>query len=779
MGGHSKRSLPADRCPNVMRSRYIVGVAAAADLVPDWPQELSGNLAAVDLVAGALRSWREIAMKYARLQDHLQNLTTDVWEASFDEIERILGFSLPASARRYQAWWANQGIGGPGQANSWSEAGWRTRRLRLQDERVTFERVAGPSQNRRPEPREATASSPEDQSARSTPDLDQGQTSNEYAKEDVDLPVIALVSCVKSKSERPMKAKDLYLSPLFRKSREYVKRQGWRWYILSSLYGLVDPEAVIEPYDHTLNNVGRSDRKKWSSNVMEALVDVLPERARIVLLAGERYSEFIVPDLLKRGYRVDQPLKGLQLGRRLQFLGDLDASRDMTLSTSSGPQLNQPISADKLSALQREHYQVAKEIEGFFDRASFCELYHRLYPERKEGSIIPSDYCFNRENKGNARHPRFLWWDGDRNYIFAGLNGAPKGPETATGRSNPGTAPSGSIGIQSENTAGPVDAAVDSLVVDVDRARELADHLQQAFLPSGGGIFGEHQMPEDILPKGISVGSREQLLFVTLTVSVDYMRDASELWRAARDAWADADTRYLFEPRDVVAAGYQQVERDLKATALSRKTKRDALAWHTIAKTLATKWNGDPRSFLEDCDFHAPTILSRLRRDNHDEGNRRRPDFPLLKGKKIGPLWVRMLRDNIGIDLSGLADVPIPVDVHVLRATLCSGVIHGRFVGSLEGVFEQVRRVWRDAARGETLPDGRSMVALDVDEALWTLSRLGCSRRGNGRLGVCRTGCPASPGCVNGTILIQDNRCEIDTRIGTVRRQCKLATPQL
>jgi hypothetical protein len=770
MDGRSKRSPAADRCPNMMRSRYIFGVAAAADLMLGWPQEISGNLSIVDFVARALRSWPEVAMKYARLRDYLQDLTTDVWEASFDEIERILGFSLPASARRYQAWWANQQTGGPSQAHSWSEAGWRTRRLRIQDERVTFERVAGPSQNRCLEQREATAPSPDEQSARLTPDLEQGQTSNKIAKDDVDLPVIALVSCVKSKSARPMKAEDLYLSPLFQKSREYVKRHGWRWYILSALYGLVDPEAVIKPYDHTLNNIGRSDRKKWSSGVMEALDDVLPERARIILLAGERYSEFIVPDLVERGYRVDQPLKGLQLGRRLQFLGDLDASGDMTPLTGIGSQLNQPFSVDRLSVLQREHYQVANEIEGFFDRAGFCELYHRLYPDRKEGSILPSDYCFNRENKGNVRHPRFLWWDGDRSYIFAGLNGAPKGPETASVEYNSGTTSPGSTGIRTENTAGPASAAVDSLVVDIDRARRLATLLQHAFRPSGGGIFGEHQMPEDILPNGISVGSREQLLFVTFTVSVDYMRDASELWRSARDAWADTNTRYLFEPRDVVAADYQRVERDLKAAALSRKSRRDALSWYTIAKTLATKWNGDPRFFLEDCDFHAPTILSRLRRDDHDEGNRRRPDFPLLKGKKIGPLWVRMLRDNVGIELTGLADVPIPVDVHVLRATVCSGVIHGRYAGSLEPIFEQVRRVWQDATLGQTLPDGRSMVALDVDEALWTLSRLGCSRRGNGQLGVCRPGCPASTGCVDGVILIQENRCEIDTGIGAVRR---------
>ncbi len=140
-----------------------------------------------------------------------------------------------------------------------------------------------------------------------------------------------------------------------------------------------------------------------------------------------------------------------------------------------------------------------------------------------------------------------------------------------------------------------------------------------------------------------------------------------------------------------------------------------------------------------------------------------RPFFPLLKGPKIAPLWVRVLRDNAGVELSGLDEVPIPVDVHVLRAALCTGALRGSFSGATAAIFEQVRGLWRDATRGLSLPDGRPMVALDLDEALWTLSRLGCSKRGNGPVGHCPPDCPAAPGCVAGTILTQPGRCTVTT----------------
>lgn len=63
-------------------------------------------------------------------------------QLSFDQIERIIGSKLPESARRYQAWWANQSGQGHSQAYSWACAGWRTSGLDLENETVTFRYVA-------------------------------------------------------------------------------------------------------------------------------------------------------------------------------------------------------------------------------------------------------------------------------------------------------------------------------------------------------------------------------------------------------------------------------------------------------------------------------------------------------------------------------------------------------------------------------------------------------------------------------------------------------------
>jgi len=122
-----------------------------------------------------------------------------------------------------------------------------------------------------------------------------------------------------------------------------------------------------------------------------------------------------------------------------------------------------------------------------------------------------------------------------------------------------------------------------------------------------------------------------------------------------------------------------------------------AYGWRYFYK----KWQGDPRNFLVSCNWDAPLILARLKADSHIRNGKRVPDFPFLRGDKIGPLWLRMLRDNAGliqienmneipnsIGIRNLDKVPIPVDIHVARATLALGVVRGQYNGPTERLLK-------------------------------------------------------------------------------------------
>lgn len=105
--------------------------------------------------------------------------------------------------------------------------------------------------------------------------------------------------------------------------RAYAEHAADAWYILSAEQGLLDPERVTAPYEKTLNRMSAADRREWAEQVQSQLVAVLPHGADVVMLAGERYREGLVPFLEARGHNVVVPLAGLSLGRQLSKLNEL------------------------------------------------------------------------------------------------------------------------------------------------------------------------------------------------------------------------------------------------------------------------------------------------------------------------------------------------------------------------------------------------------------------------------------------------------------------------
>ena len=131
---------------------------------------------------------------------------------------------------------------------------------------------------------------------------------------------LCLVSCVSAKKAYPARAKDLYVSPLFRKARSCAAALGCPWYILSAKYGLVDPNETIEPYEKTLNTMRKDERREWAHGVLEALDPILSDVKSVTILAGKAYREFLEPELHRREIAVNVPMEEMGIGRQLSWL---------------------------------------------------------------------------------------------------------------------------------------------------------------------------------------------------------------------------------------------------------------------------------------------------------------------------------------------------------------------------------------------------------------------------------------------------------------------------
>ena len=80
--------------------------------------------------------------KYLPLYRELERLAVNRWDATFADVEGVLGFRLPDSARDHPAWWGNEtGAKTHSHARAWLAAGFETSQVRLDTERVTFRRV--------------------------------------------------------------------------------------------------------------------------------------------------------------------------------------------------------------------------------------------------------------------------------------------------------------------------------------------------------------------------------------------------------------------------------------------------------------------------------------------------------------------------------------------------------------------------------------------------------------------------------------------------------------
>ena len=87
----------------------------------------------------------ELASKYLPLSVHLKGIEDDRWVASLEDIERILAFKLPKSARDYQAFWSYEANPRQPQKLAIRDAGWRVRRVDLPREILEFERDHNPT----------------------------------------------------------------------------------------------------------------------------------------------------------------------------------------------------------------------------------------------------------------------------------------------------------------------------------------------------------------------------------------------------------------------------------------------------------------------------------------------------------------------------------------------------------------------------------------------------------------------------------------------------------
>ena len=230
---------------------------------------------------------------------------------SFQQIERILGHALPASAHKHAAFWSNTSS----YSWAWRDAGREVSRRGLLPEQINF-RLRHPMSDVLSPPTEDSPLHIVPVSGISSADIEAADGSG--FEQDAD---VLLLGCVKLKASSPQQAKDLYVSDLFRKRRRYADQRGLPWFVLSAEHGLLRPDDLVAPYDVELKAQPASYRRVWGAWVIERLrreLGVLTG-VRLEVHAGDAYAEAMGEPARAAGAKLIRPLQGLMLGEQLAW----------------------------------------------------------------------------------------------------------------------------------------------------------------------------------------------------------------------------------------------------------------------------------------------------------------------------------------------------------------------------------------------------------------------------------------------------------------------------
>jgi hypothetical protein len=222
----------------------------------------------------------------------------DFVRLAWQELDDIVG-GMPESAVKHSAWWG----GDRPHTRAWKRAGYEVAE-RQPGVAVTFRRLGSLSTAVEPSPAEI----PTGIGTAGALGVDEGTRR----------PDALLVTCSKQKHSVPSAARDLYISPTFRKSRRYAEQSGSPWFILSAEHGLVAPGEWLAPYDRYLPDTPPEYRRAWGEWVA-ARLELLLGRLEGKLLeihASQAYVSAARPGLDARGARLLLPLSGLAQGQR-------------------------------------------------------------------------------------------------------------------------------------------------------------------------------------------------------------------------------------------------------------------------------------------------------------------------------------------------------------------------------------------------------------------------------------------------------------------------------
>ncbi len=233
--------------------------------------------------------------------------------------------------------------------------------------------------------------------------------------------------------------------------------------------------------------------------------------------------------------------------------------------------------------------------------------------------------------------------------------------------------------------------------VQLARVRQLITYFEQGAIPR----LAQHEVHPDL-----AKGSRENYLYFTLPVCINFQRSSPAMWQSALATYSDPETNYVFLPEKLAGKPSEHIRASLMRHKLALQPIKHTLIWTTIAITLHRYYHDDPREIIAEASHSAGTLI-------HNLQSTYRERFPYLGGRKLSNYWPYILMHYTDVQLTNNDAISIIPDTHVLQSSARLGLV------SAGATAEQVEATWR------ALLAGTDISPMDMHPVLWNWSRNG------------------------------------------------------
>ncbi|HCM88751.1 MULTISPECIES: hypothetical protein [Vagococcus] len=223
------------------------------------------------------------------------------------------------------------------------------------------------------------------------------------------------------------------------------------------------------------------------------------------------------------------------------------------------------------------------------------------------------------------------------------------------------------------------------------------------------GLLGGELMPEDDNP-GYSVNSKENYLYFTLPMALNYQRSAYALWKSAYITAIDNDTSDVFMPEKVLLMSDYELQEKLVKHKVALQKNKQTLIWRTLCETLVELFDGDVKELFR---INNNSIL-----ETKKYMLSKKKKFPYLSGNKIMNYWLYIMTLYTDIKFSDRENITVAPDTNVIQASLKLGVID-------EEEYKKAKVQQLVSVRWEEILLESCYDPIDIHTPLWLWKRSG------------------------------------------------------